>query len=86
LLDKEANTDERGFKYCVIELIVDEAGNTLHYAVDGGSMEAIKALLKGDAKPRMKDVKGRTAEERATQKLNDAIMKVMQAAYSKTSP
>lgn len=54
--------------------MADEAGHALHCAVDIDSVEAQKF--------RLKDVKGKMEEDRATQRWNDSMVKVMQAAHS----
>lgn len=84
LLDHGADIDEIGFEYCATESIADEAGSALHYAVDGGSVEAIELLLKKGANAGIKDTKGRTAAERGAEKGSDVALEVLQV-FSTTS-
>lgn len=78
LLKNGADIDEIGFENCVTDSIADDAGSALHYAVDGGSLEAIELLLKEGANAGMKDTKGRTAAERAVENGCDAALKILQ--------
>ena len=84
LLNNGADIDEIGFEYCATELIADEAGSALHYAVDGGSVDAMELLLKEGANAGTKDAKGRTAAERGAEKGSDVALKVLQV-FSTTS-
>ena len=76
-MNNGADIDEIGFEYCVTEAMADEAGSALHFAADGGSVDAIELLLEEGANAGTKDAKGRTAAERGAEKGSDAGLKVL---------
>ena len=84
LLDNGADIDEIGFEHCLTQSIADDAGSALHYAVDGGSVDAIELLPRKGANAGMKDAKGRTAAERGAEKGSDAALKALKV-FSTTS-
>lgn len=80
LLDKEADIDDIGFEYRTTEAIVDETGSALHYAIDGVSVErGNEALAQERCKCQLKDAKGRTAAEKAWQKGEDNLARILEA-------
>lgn len=85
LLKNGADIDEIGFENCVTDWIADDTGSALHYAVDGGSVEAIELLLKKGVNAGMKDAKEMTAAERGAEKGSDVAVRVLQAASTTSS-
>lgn len=73
LIGKGANVNEVGFEYCLSDSKYDEAGTALHFAVDANNTEVAKLLLENGADVAIRDAKGRTAMERATEKGMDDI-------------
>lgn len=73
LIGKGANVNAVGFEYCIGGNKYDEAGTALHFAVDANNTEIAKLLLENGADVAIRDVKGRTAIERATEKGMDDI-------------
>lgn len=68
LLEKGADQNAIGFEYCLSDSKADEAGTALHFAVDANDTAVAKLLIESGADVAMRDVKGRTASERATEK------------------
>lgn len=68
LLEKGADVNSIGFEYAVQDQRADEAGGALHFAADAGSVDVVKLLLDNDADVGLRDVRGRTARERAVEK------------------
>ena len=85
LLKNGADINEIGFENCVTDWIADESGSALHYAVDGGSVEAIALLFKKGANVGMKDTKGRTAAERGAENGSSDALTVLQAMSTTSS-
>jgi len=54
--------------YQTLRKKADEAGTALHFAVDANNIEVAKLLLANGADVAIRDVQGRTAMERATEK------------------
>lgn len=73
LIGKGANVNAVGFEYCIGGSKFDEAGTALHFAVDANNTEVAKLLLENGADVAIRDVKGRNAMERATEKGMDDI-------------
>ena len=73
LIGKGADVNVVGFEYCLSDSKADEAGTPLHFAVDANNTEVAKLLLENGADVAIRDVKGRTAMERATEKGTDDI-------------
>jgi len=68
LLEKGADPNAIGFEYCLSDSKADEAGTALHFAVDANDTAVAKLLIESGADIAVRDVKGRTARERATEK------------------
>lgn len=73
LIGKGANVNVVGFEYCLSDSKANEAGTALHYAVDANNTEVAKLLFENGADIAIRDVKGRNAIERATEKGMDDI-------------
>jgi ankyrin repeat protein len=77
LLEKGAAIDAVGFEDSVSESKADEAGTALRFAVDAGSVEVARLLLEKGADVRLRDVKGRTARERAEEKRMEGVVQFL---------
>jgi hypothetical protein len=73
LLGRGADVNGVGFEYCVSDSKSGEAGTALHFAVDGGSVGVARVLVEKGADVRIRDVRGRTAMERAREKGMDGV-------------
>lgn len=73
LIGKGANVNVVGFEYCLSDSKANEAGTALHFAVDANNTEVAKLLFENGADVAIRDVKGRNAMERATEKGMDDI-------------
>ena len=77
LLDSGVDVNEVGFEYCAVERFAAVAGTGLHFAVDGGSEEAVRLLLERGADRQLKDAQGNTALERARGKNCEGIIALL---------
>lgn len=73
LIGKGANVNAFGFEYCIGDSKFAEAGTALHFAVDANDTEVAKLLLENGVDVMIRDVKGRNAMERATEKGMDDV-------------
>ena len=73
LIGKGANVNVIGFEYCLSDSKSNEAGTALHFAVDANNTEVAKLLIENGADVTIRDVKGRTALERANEKGMDDV-------------
>ena len=73
LIRKGANVNTVGFQYSLSDSKSSEAGTALHFAVDGNNVEAAKVLVESGVDITVRDVKGRTALDRAIEKGKDDI-------------
>ncbi len=77
LLDKGADINAIGFEYCAVEVRAEEAGSALHFAVDGVNTDVLELLLEKGTDASFKDVKGRTAVERAGERGNEEVKQAL---------
>lgn len=73
LIGKGADVNVVGFEYCISDSKANEAGTALHFAVDANSVDVAKLLLENGADMKIRDVEGRSAMERATEKGMDDV-------------
>ena len=84
LIEKGADVNTVGFEYCLSDSKALEAGPALHFAVDGNHVEAVKILIENGSDVTLRDVKRRTALERAIEKEKDEVRLYLDKAGSKS--
>ena len=78
LLADGVDVNEIGFEYCAEERLAQAAGSALHFAVDGGSVEAVRLLLANGADRELKDVQGRAPIGRAKRTGDKGIIALLE--------